>query len=90
MKETQGSRYVLNGDLIQSRSKQFVVDGTRFVYSNKNGAEVLSARGPLRKNMEIMVCILSNLSIGYENVSVHHLFYILKYILPMYNLFNCI
>ena len=48
-------QYVLNGNGRQFPSKDFVVDGAWFKYTNNGGHENLSSKGPVHNNVNIMV-----------------------------------
>ena len=49
--------YVLNGDGRQAPSKDFVVDGAWFKYTNNGGREKLTSKGPIHNNVNIMASI---------------------------------
>ena len=54
----QGEQYqdtALNGDGRQGNSKNFVLEGSWFKYTNHNGYETLETKGPLRRNVYLRV-----------------------------------
>ncbi|XP_052265428.1 A disintegrin and metalloproteinase with thrombospondin motifs 2-like [Dreissena polymorpha] len=55
VEDTRYYTRVLNGDGAQGRSRPFVLEGAWFEYTNNQGHEKLSTKGPVHRNVNVLV-----------------------------------
>lgn len=56
LQDTYYYNYAINGGGSQGHSKNFVLEGAWFEYKNNRGHETLTSKGPLHRNVNVLVC----------------------------------